>query len=245
MQHHGTAEGQVLFHLQSKGFVIVQLRLLGWTPGPSDSESFKPGGRLIFVESFTRSKWYFLCLYHHRAVFLKIPDGFAKEIRHDLVEGYYKALVLLEGNNLRRALEMALDGVRADQKYKLLLKPPGGGAATTGSGSESSAHSAGFVSEISTSGDDIPPREVRRSIGLPVLAPPSADAHKDRITFEVPIDLYPGLDRSLLRPETLSASGENLIVNVFLDSGTSGRQRLVAGSCVFTPRGGHSRVLLD
>ena len=88
--------------------------------------------------------------------------------------------------------------------------------------------SSGFLSDISSSDDDIPPgvwervRESRVSAGRTV-APPDPNAHKDRITFEIPMALVPGLDSTLIKPDLIN--GDRLIINILLDGGKGGRQR--------------------
>ena len=122
-EEHGRGPGKTFFHLRSKFFLLIQLHLRQWKPSPSSRlNPFKPDGNRLYLRSVNKSKWYLLCLLQHETLWPKFGDGLAKEIKHGMTEGYYKALLLLEGAKFREALKIVSEPAPPKGRDRVLKK---------------------------------------------------------------------------------------------------------------------------
>ena len=179
-------------HEKSKVRILTQLHLEGWSPADSQErrtlKEYRREAPRKYFRSYTKSKWYFLCLHGAQSVFLKFPEGHTGGILHQMPEGYYQSLVRLPpGEKFNEVLLMSQRHVSdADFKMVLLsqapLPPP-----DNSSESETSQFSPGFLSSVGlSSGVERGPKRICRFItsdmGAPL--PPSV---KDRIDIEIDV----------------------------------------------------------
>ena len=234
--HEDSTNGYI--HEKSKVFIVMQLRRCGWTPADPPIEPYREGGEKLFLQHWSKSRWYFVALWHHDRITCKFPADYKGGILHTMPEAYYIALLRLPpGPRFTKLLWLSM-GPASDKEIRALTRSAqldealiplegedGNGDSSDGSSADSE-YSQGFLDDVDLGFWDPPTvkRICRWATGGISLGVRMPTAVKERVDIDV--DLYEfGLEGQMHLVKAGLLNGPMLRCSVLFDSGTGGEQR--------------------